>query len=129
MPGWTPRHEVSGRSWVRKEPCNFGWDWGPVLVTCGIWRPISLIAFDTARLLGVQILQDHTHPGQVVLTVSPEVEALASSALSAAVRVTFQGQVVAEAAAPAGQAATLRLRDPALVAQPDGRPGALYRRG
>ena len=22
--------------------CNFGWDWGPTLVTAGIWRPIAL---------------------------------------------------------------------------------------
>ncbi len=27
---------------IRKMACNFGWDWGPTLVTAGIWRPIGL---------------------------------------------------------------------------------------
>ena len=52
LPGWFPR---SGRSWVRKEPCNFGWDWGPVLVTAGIWRAISIEAFDVARIADLHV--------------------------------------------------------------------------
>ena len=31
-------HEPRGRSWVRKEHSNFGWDWGPVLITCGSYH-------------------------------------------------------------------------------------------
>jgi beta-mannosidase len=114
LPNWNARHEVTGRSWVRKEPCNYGWDWGPVLITCGIWRPISLAAFDTARLTGVQILQDHTTAGQVVLTVSPEVESLSSTPLSAAVRVVLEGRVVAQGSGPADQPVKLVIRDPQL---------------
>jgi beta-mannosidase len=30
------------RPWVRKAQMNFGWDWGPRLVTVGIWRGMSL---------------------------------------------------------------------------------------
>ncbi len=29
LAGWSGPREVAGRAWVRKEPCNFGWDWGP----------------------------------------------------------------------------------------------------
>ena len=58
-----------GASWLRKEPCNFGWDWGPGLVTCGIWREIELVAFDTARLADVQIVQDHSGARAVVVEV------------------------------------------------------------
>ena len=35
---------------IRKMACNFGWDWGPDLVTAGIWRPIELHRWHTARL-------------------------------------------------------------------------------
>ena len=52
-------HRISGGNWVRKEQCNYGWDWGPMLVTCGIWRDISIVAFDTARIDELHIRQTH----------------------------------------------------------------------
>ncbi len=64
-----PTWNYPGSSYVRKTPCNFGWDWGPTLITCGIWRPIVLVGFDTARLDNVLITQDHSQPGKVRLTV------------------------------------------------------------
>jgi beta-mannosidase len=30
------------RIWARKAQMNFGWDWGPRLVTVGIWQPVRL---------------------------------------------------------------------------------------
>ena len=45
--------------WIRKEQCNFGWDWGPMLLTCGIWKDIKLIAYDSLRLTDVAVAQDH----------------------------------------------------------------------
>lgn len=71
MASW---HERDGRSWVRKAPCNFGWDWGPKLVTCGIWRKIGLCAFSSARLTDVAIEQDHRRRRVVGLRVDVEVE-------------------------------------------------------
>lgn len=41
---------------IRKMACNFGWDWGPTLVTSGIWRPIALHSWATARLAEVRPL-------------------------------------------------------------------------
>jgi beta-mannosidase len=37
-------------NFIRKMACNFGWDWGPSLVTAGIWQPISLQWWSRARL-------------------------------------------------------------------------------
>ncbi|MGW5124698.1 glycoside hydrolase family 2 protein [Streptomyces sp. NPDC004069] len=34
---------------IRKMACSFGWDWGPTLVTAGIWRPVRLESWSTAR--------------------------------------------------------------------------------
>src|SRR5438552_7490985 len=42
--------------YVRKMACNFGWDWGPTLVTAGIWQPIGLHAWSGARLAEVRPL-------------------------------------------------------------------------
>ncbi|GAA2204081.1 glycoside hydrolase family 2 protein [Nonomuraea monospora] len=41
---------------IRKMACNFGWDWGPTLVTAGIWRPIGLASWSGARLAEVRPL-------------------------------------------------------------------------
>ena len=41
-------------NFIRKMACNFGWDWGPTLVTAGIWRPISLETWSTARIAEVR---------------------------------------------------------------------------
>ncbi|MDX2190080.1 MAG: glycoside hydrolase family 2 protein [Bacteroidota bacterium] len=35
---------------TRKAPYHYGWDWGPRIVTCGVWRPIYLRGWTTARI-------------------------------------------------------------------------------
>ncbi|SER14939.1 beta-mannosidase [Lentzea xinjiangensis] len=39
---------------IRKMACSFGWDWGPDLQTAGIWRPVRLERWHTARLARVR---------------------------------------------------------------------------
>ncbi|MDR1825974.1 MAG: hypothetical protein LBR27_11745 [Bifidobacteriaceae bacterium] len=41
-------------AYVRKMACNFGWDWGPTVVTAGIWRDLRLEAWSGARLASVR---------------------------------------------------------------------------
>ncbi|SDB85908.1 beta-mannosidase [Sanguibacter gelidistatuariae] len=40
--------------YIRKMASNFGWDWGPTLVTAGIWKMVRLETWTTARLGGVR---------------------------------------------------------------------------
>ncbi|WP_217129280.1 glycoside hydrolase family 2 protein [Streptomyces sp. AC558_RSS880] len=42
--------------YIRKMACGFGWDWGPTLVTAGMWRPVRLERWSTARLAEVRPL-------------------------------------------------------------------------
>ena len=73
LPAWVPYH----RNWIRKEQCNFDWDWGPKVVTCGIWRDISLVAYDNSRIDTVHVLQSHSK-NSVELTVLLELEKIGS---------------------------------------------------
>lgn len=41
----------------RKAGFHFGWDWGPRLITTGIWRPVYLESWDRVKLTDVQVLQ------------------------------------------------------------------------
>lgn len=41
---------------VRKMASSYGWDWGPDLAGAGIWKPIRIESWDTARLAAVRPL-------------------------------------------------------------------------
>jgi len=56
---------------IRKQPCQFGWDWGPRLVTAGIWQDIRLEAWSSTRLRGFKVDQTHEVSGAVALAVAP----------------------------------------------------------
>lgn len=62
-------------STVRKQQCQFGWDWGPRLVTAGIWRDIRLEAWSGNRLEDVRLTQFHEPDGSVRLVFEPELAA------------------------------------------------------
>lgn len=95
MAGWVEPMRVNSGGWIRKEPCNFGWDWGPKLPTVGIWRDIELIAFERARLTDVLILQEHV-AAAVNLTIKLAVEQIEQSQLKAHITITLAGVKVAE---------------------------------
>ena len=57
---------------IRKQQCQFGWDWGPRFVTAGIWRDIRLEGWSGNRVAGVRVEQDHRPDGSVGLRLSPE---------------------------------------------------------
>ncbi|TCB95588.1 glycoside hydrolase family 2 protein [Micromonospora zingiberis] len=91
---------------VRKMACNFGWDWGPTLVTAGIWQEIGLHGWSVARLATVRpLVTVDGGAGRVELHV--EVERAVESPLT--VRAQVAGET-AEATIPAGaRSATLIL--------------------
>lgn len=41
----------------RKAGYHFGWDWGPTLITSGIWKTIYLRSWTQVNVLGVQCIQ------------------------------------------------------------------------
>mgnify|MGYP002532725795 FL=1 len=71
-PGWESSDATPGFRHLRKAHCMFGWDWGPRLPDAGIWRPIFLRTWDTARLENALMLQAY-HDGVVDVTIRPEI--------------------------------------------------------
>lgn len=43
------------RGFSRKAPYQYGWDWGPRLVGCGIWRPVYLEIFDDWKIENIRV--------------------------------------------------------------------------
>jgi beta-mannosidase len=64
---------MDGFPLLRKAHCMFGWDWGPRLPDAGVWRDITLLGIDTARLPNLRIGQEHSD-GRVVLRITAGIE-------------------------------------------------------
>lgn len=95
----TPREindPVGGATRIRKQQCQFGWDWGPRLVTAGIWRDLRIEAWNTLRIVSVRIRQIH-QKSAVTLELTPELEAAVSNDEGVHFRTTVRsrGKVVA----------------------------------
>lgn len=68
---------------TRKAPYQYGWDWGPRFVTSGVWRPVSLEAWDAARVESLRIIQNQLGKDSAQLTA--EVEVVSTVAADASV--------------------------------------------
>jgi len=61
------------RAFVQKAQYMYGWDWGPRLVSAGIWQPVWLVEHG-GRLLDVEVSQEHRANGKVELGFRSEQE-------------------------------------------------------
>jgi beta-mannosidase len=43
----------------RKAQFHYGWDWGPRLVTYGIWRPVYIEAWDNFKINDIHVIQEN----------------------------------------------------------------------
>ncbi len=59
---------------TRKAPFHYGWDWGPRLVSSGIWRPIELVGWNNARLKDVNIHTNSINDKVALLLLEAEIE-------------------------------------------------------
>lgn len=79
---------------ARKAGYHYGWDWGPRLVTSGIWRPIVLETWNGERINNVQFIQKDVTARRAQL--STVVEVLADEAVADAdIVITADGKQVA----------------------------------
>jgi len=63
----------SPRSFVRKAQYQFGWDWGPRLVTAGIWKDVKLNSWNNAKFENIKIEQKSVTKQQAELNIYTEI--------------------------------------------------------
>ncbi|GGY99858.1 glycoside hydrolase family 2 protein [Streptomyces nitrosporeus] len=78
-------------AFIRKMACNFGWDWGPTLVTSGIWRPVALESWSGPRIAGAKVLADLDDDGVPRLTLTLDADRAGGGELAASVSVVGAG--------------------------------------
>lgn len=89
---------------IRKSASSFGWDWGIHTATSGIWRPVALDSWSTARLDALVVAATPTAGRAGTVTVDALIERTypdrADEALEVTVEILGHG---ASQAVPAGQ--------------------------
>jgi len=96
MPG--PYHSLPGGPYIRKAPCQFGWDWGPQLPPIGIWKDIRLEGYSEARLAGVHLQQQYIN-GQVIVNAHVAVQRWLEAPLTVVVLITTPKDEILQAEA------------------------------
>src|SRR5690606_10718522 len=91
---------------IRKAACNFGWDWGIASFTSGIWRPVRLEAWSTARLAEVRVAATPTGDGGVV---PAEVEVVLASDDELTIELEVAGVTADAVLAPGKTRASVRI--------------------
>ncbi len=88
---WRGQTPAPDKTYLRKAAYEYGWDWGPIFVTSGIWRAAHLEAWDEARIADLYIHQRSIMPA--LARVDAQVDVFSARAGKATVAVTYgEGQ-------------------------------------
>ncbi|WPO83921.1 glycoside hydrolase family 2 protein [Chryseobacterium sp. JJR-5R] len=80
----------SPRSFARKAQYQFGWDWGPRLVTAGIWKDVQLNFWNRAKIKNVRIEQKTVTGKPAELQIHTEIIAQRAGKYSISVNKNIQ---------------------------------------
>ncbi|MCX7512931.1 beta-mannosidase [Frateuria hangzhouensis] len=84
-------------NYVRKAAYQYGWDWGPRIVTEGIWQPVHLESWDGLRVAGFHVAQKGLDARAAQLDVQLDVDADGDASLPAQISVFGpDGQPIAQ---------------------------------
>ena len=102
---------MAGNNYIRKAHSMFGWDWGPQLPNCGIWRDVYIQVASGSWIADLYPVQHHEN-GLVTLEVKAELGGMqpCQSLNLSAVLTSPQGKTYTASAAVAGNAAVLQIR-------------------
>ncbi|WP_163194313.1 beta-mannosidase [Clostridium thermarum] len=85
------------RVWARKAQMNFRWDWGPRLITVGIWKEVELNLHNTAKIDNVYVRTVEIRDNEADLMVSIEAESFKDNIeLTAVVKLNGEGCNISE---------------------------------
>ncbi len=115
MPGVS--QAIPGGPYLRKAPCQFGWDWGPQLPPIGSWKDIRLEGYAGGRIADVRLSQQHAG-GRVTVEAQVAVESWDDLPCSVNLRLVAPDGQVFEASAAVdsenGSGVKVEIADPQL---------------
>ncbi|MCB0662143.1 MAG: glycoside hydrolase family 2 protein [Saprospiraceae bacterium] len=75
---------------TRKAPYHYGWDWGPRLVTSGIWKPITLSAWNQASIANYFVETKKIKSNTALVDVGLEIKAYETGIYEIAIKIPDQ---------------------------------------
>ncbi len=92
--------DIPGGPYLRKAPCQWGWDWGPKLPPIGIWKDIRLEGYSQAKFEDIHIRQIHAD-GKVTVSADVKIEQWEAAGLQVTLKVSSpDGKVQTDKAEP-----------------------------
>jgi len=101
--GDLPHVEKHPFNFIRKMACNFGWDWGPALITSGIWQPVALEGWSVARIKTVRPLVTFADENKAVVDVHVDLDYASADGVMLNAYLTEPGGRTFTAAAMVGE--------------------------
>ncbi len=78
---------IMGGPYVRKAPCHFGWDWGPMLPPVGIWKDLRVEGYSLACIEDVHLRQ-HVKDGKATISADVTVDRWDRTPIQVVMKVT-----------------------------------------
>jgi beta-mannosidase len=79
---------------VRKAQCHWGWDWGPIIMCAGIWRPVRLEVYH-ARITDIRTEQAISKDlKSATVNVKAEIEGHDAHSLEAEIKISLNGKTL-----------------------------------
>ena len=89
---WHPLIKTEDKTYIRKAAYEYGWDWGPRYVTAGIWRPVRIETWDSARISDFHVRQRDITAAVARLTAEVEITAAEDGSAKVTVEYTHLGK-------------------------------------
>jgi beta-mannosidase len=84
--------DVKLNLYSRKAGFHYGWDWGPRLITAGIWRPVKLISWSNYKIDDVYYRQKNVTAQKA--EISAEFEVSSSTETNAKMAISHEGKIL-----------------------------------
>ena len=75
---------------IRKAPYHFGWDWGPRFVTSGIWKPVSVRAWNELKIEDFYVKQQSLVDNLAIL--NGQIQVLSTKKQNATIEISIYGK-------------------------------------
>ncbi len=94
--GKLPVELASHRVYLRKAQYSFGWDWGPVLTTSGIWRPVYIEFLKFAKVRSVWFKAVSISSSKAEIFSEVEIEKFTDDDIELVLTVLSEGEKIYE---------------------------------